>query len=294
MFDLPPRLKWLEESSDGREWLRQLPAHVSTCVDRWSLRLEPPYPTSNVSIVFPVTVADGAPAVLKIQFPHPECAHEAEALRCWNGQGAVQLFADDPAHHALLMERCDPGGPLSVIDPDEAMEILIELLPRLWVSADKGVSADKPFQSLHDESTGWLEQLPSSWERAGRPFEIELLNAALQALDSLCRTQGEQVLVNQDLHGDNVLQATREPWLVIDPKPLVGEREFALAPIIRAYEFGHSRKCAIKRLDKLTSGLGLDRERARFWTLAQTLAWAFAGDHAIERHVETARWLWHA
>src|SRR5215475_7700941 len=28
-----------------------------------------------------------------------------------------------------------------------------------------------------------------------------------------------QVLVHQDLHGDNVLAAEREPWLVIDPKP---------------------------------------------------------------------------
>ena len=28
-------------------------------------------------------------------------------------------------------------------------------------------------------------------------------------------------------NGDNVLSAEREPWLVIDPKPLVGERELA-------------------------------------------------------------------
>ena len=41
------------------------------------------------------------------------------------------------------------------------------------------------------------------------------------------------MLVNQDLHADNVLAAEREPWLVIDPKPLTGEREFAVAPIVR-------------------------------------------------------------
>jgi streptomycin 6-kinase len=102
------------------------------------------------------------------------------------------------------------------------------------------------------------------------------------------------VLVHQDLHGDNVLRATRAPWLVIDPKPLAGEREFTLAPIIRSYELGRGRKCTINRLDKLTSALGLDRERARLWALAQTLAWAFEGDRAIEQYVETARWLWHA
>jgi streptomycin 6-kinase len=288
MFDLPPRLKWLEESSDGREWLRWLPAHVKACAERWSLRLEAPYQESYVSIVFPVAVADGSRAVLKVQFPHPESEHEAEALRRWDGQGSVRLFAYDPAHHALLMERCEPGDLLSSVTAEEALEVFKELLPRLWINADK------PFMSLHDESISWMEQLPSCWERAGRPFETELLNAALQALEALRRNKGEQVLLHQDLHGDNVLRAKREPWLVIDPKPLVGEREFALAPIIRAYEFGHSRKCVVDRLDKLTSTLGLDRERARLWALAQTLAWAFEGDRAIERHVDTARWLWHA
>ena len=56
---------------------------------------------------------------------------------------------------------------------------------------------------------------------------------------------------HHDLHGDNVLRAAREPWLVIDPKPLAGERGFSLAPIVRAYEFGHSRERVIERLDKL-------------------------------------------
>lgn len=50
-----------------------------------------------------------------------------------------------------------------------------------------------------------------------------------------------QVLLHQDLHADNVLRAGREPWLVIDPKPLTGEREFGVAPIVRSFELGHGR-----------------------------------------------------
>jgi len=121
----------------------------------------------------------------------------------------------------------------------------------------------------------------------------ELIDAALHALDRLRGSQGEQVLLHQDLHGDNVLRATREPWLVIDPKPLAGEREFSLAPIIRDYDFGHSRQCVVGRLDKLAGALRLDRERTRLWALAQTLAWAFESQ-VIEKHLETARWLWQA
>jgi streptomycin 6-kinase len=98
------------------------------------------------------------------------------------------------------------------------------------------------------------------------------------------------VLLNQDLHGDNVLSAQREPWLAIDPKPLVGEREFGLAPIIRSFELGHSRRAVVGRLDRLSSDLGVDRERARGWAIGQTLAWAFDSAYH-ETHVESARWL---
>ena len=69
--------------------------------------------------------------------------------------------------------------------------------------------------------------------------------------------------------------------------------ELSLSPIIRGYEFGHSREAVIRRLDKLTSALRLDRERARLWALGQTVAWAF-GSVVYDLHVETARWLWQA
>jgi streptomycin 6-kinase len=47
----------------------------------------------------------------------------------------------------------------------------------------------------------------------------------------------------------------------------------------------------LHRLDRITAELGLDRERARGWAFGQTLAWAFEGDRALSRHVETAGWL---
>jgi streptomycin 6-kinase len=278
----------MEDSAAGRAWLQELPTKVQECVGRWSLQLDLPYEDSSVAIVFPATRADGSLGVLKIQFPHRESEQEAAALRCWSGDGAVRLFDTDAQRHAMLLERCEPGTHLSRIGPDAALEILAGLLPRLWVDAGEG------FRSLRDEAAEWAAELPLLWERAGRPFEKGLFEAALEALDALPRSQGSQVLIHQDLHGDNVLQASREPWLAIDPKPLVGEREFGIAPIVRAYEFGHSRERVVGRLNRLTELLGLDRERARLWSLAQTLAWGFEGNRAMRRHVETARWLWQA
>jgi streptomycin 6-kinase len=128
------------------------------------------------------------------------------------------------------------------------------------------------------------------WEGAGRPFEESLLDAVVATLEELAATQGELVLLHQDLHADNVLAAEREPWLLIDPKPLVGEREFGLAPIIRSFELGLSERDVVGRLDQLSSELGLDRERARGWAIGQTIAWSFGSEFHLS-HLETARWL---
>ena len=222
--------------------------------------------------------------VLKVQWPHRESEHEAAALELWNGDGAVRLIAHDERRHALLFERCRPGTPLGRLGPEAALDVLIGLLPRLWKPAGP------PFRSLAEEASWWVSYLPDEWERIGRPYEQELLEAADSALEELAPTQGEQVLVHQDLHGDNVLAAEREPWLAIDPKPLVGEREFGLASIIRSPELGHSERAVRHRLDRLTSELGLDRDRARKWALGQTIAWTSDGD-VQATHVETARWL---
>ena len=222
--------------------------------------------------------------MLKIQAPHRESDHEAAALELWDGDGVVRLLAHDPARHALLLERCVPGTPLAATGQKGALDVIVSLLPRLWKPAAA------PFRPLAEEAAWWAEQLPRTWEQAGKQFEQRLLGASLEALSALAPTQGGQVLLHQDLHGENVLAAEREPWLVIDPKPLVGEREFAVAPIVRSVELGHSRRDVLYRFERLTSELGLDRERARGWAIAQTIAWS-VGSEYNETHIDTARWL---
>ena len=282
-----PGLAWAGESEEGLEWLHRLPGLVAGCLADWELVAGEPFAYAYASLALPVTSPDGRHAVLKVQFPHRESDHEAEALQLWDGDGAVRLLARDEERSALLLERCFPGTHLSTEAPERALDVLMGLLPRLWKPAGE------PFTTLADEAAWWVSYLPSSWERAGRPCERRLLYAALDALRELPPTQGEQVLLHQDLHADNVLAAEREPWLVIDPKPLVGEREFGVAPIVRSFELGHDRSAVLSRLDRLTGELGLDRERARGWTIGQTLAWAFDSDHS-KSHLETVEWLWEA
>ena len=281
---IPDSLKWLGRHEDGAKWLNRLPLLLGELVQRWGL--EPrgdPFASSNVAYVVPVS-RGRARFVLKVQWPHEESAREAEALRTWNGDGAVHLIEHDAERHALLVEECVPGTFLADANLADPLGILAGLLSRQWKPVEK------PFRALSDEARQWALHLPHAWERAGRPCERMLVDAALGYLEVLPQTQGEEVLVNQDLHGHNALAATREPWLVIDPKPLRGEREFAAAPIIRSFEFGHSGRAVRLRLDRLSAEVGLNRDRVLGWTVAQTMAWSFDSD-CLEHHHETTRWL---
>jgi streptomycin 6-kinase len=255
---------------------------VAECARRWRLAIGEPYPQGAAGYAVRAQLANGTPAVLKLIHPHRESEHEADALALWDGSGAVRLLDRDDERGAILMERCEPGTPLSAAGPDVALDVLIGLLPRLWVPAGQ------PFHTLAEEAAWWVSSLPEGWAAAGRPFERRLVDAAVDALQALAPTQGGQVLLHQDLHGANVLAAQREPWLAIDPKPLVGEREFAVAPIVRSTELGHSRRAVMHRLDRLTAELGLDRDRARGWTIGQTVAWAIGGPGT---HLDVVRWL---
>jgi streptomycin 6-kinase len=282
MLEVPTSLDWLRSSSRGRAWLATLPGTVAALSDRWGLELEEPFPDSYVSLVLPVRNHD---FVLKVQFPHRESATEAAALRLWAGNGAVRLIAEAPEHHALLLERCIPGSYLAGAGQDAALSVMIDLLPRLWIATTT------PFPTLADEAERWVGNLPGEFDRAGRPFARSLLDAAIEVLQDLAASQGERVLLHQDLHGHNILRAQREPWLVIDPKPLVGEREFGVSPLIRSGELGHSRQNVLRRLDRLTDELELDRERARLWACGHAIAWGFDGTNVLPHHIETARWL---
>ena len=285
-MEVPDSLKSLARHEGGAAWLRDLPGLVDTCVERWSLtEVGTPYEGGMAGYVVPAIGADGAAVVLKVQWPHRECEHEGEALRRWAGNGAVRLLDEDREAHALLLERAEPGDRLTASPPDLATGVIISLVRRL------SVPVTGPFTSLDDESTHWGDTLPREWERAGRPFEADLVDTALGLLRELGPTQGPSVLLHQDLHADNVLAAEREPWLAIDPKPLAGEREFAVAPLVRDSCLGHTRQAVRRRLDRACDELELDRERARGWTIAQTIAWAGDNDVTTARHVQTARWL---
>jgi len=282
-MELPASLADLERREACSDWIAALPRLVSELTQEWRLETGRAFSGSSVSLVLAAR-RDEQDLVLKIQWPHRECVHEAEALALWNGNGAVRLVDNDPERHALLLERCSPGIMLADAAGTDPVDVLADLLPRLWVPADTS------FPDLESEAALWQYNMGLDWEKAAQPCEGHLVDTAIQYIDELAGSQGEQVLLHQDLHGHNILHSDNRGWLAIDPKPLRGEREFSLSPIVRSMEFGHSKEQVLRRLDALTSRLDLDRERARKWTIVQTMAWSFGSSYMRKQH-QTVRWL---
>ena len=83
----------------------------------------------------------------------------------------------------------------------------------------------------------------------------------------------------------------RRGWRGSNPKPLVGEREFDLASLIRDTRERIDERLVRRRLDLLSELLGLDRERMRCWAIVHALAWGVEGDQADAAMVDCARWL---
>lgn len=295
MIEVPAGLHWWRTRPDGGRWLDALPTLVGAATARWSLRITSVFEAPQmIGFVAAVERDDGSAAILKINAPDRESDHEADALARWDGRGAVRLLACDASERSLLLERCSPGTPLwDVEDDDAATRIAASVLRRIWRTPQAG----HPFRALADEATRWGDELPATFEELRRPFERALLETAVAACRDLVADSVEIVVVHQDLHGGNILRAEREPWLVIDPKPLVGERAFDVVSLVRdrrrMLAGPDGARIVRRRLDILTDELGLDRERMRLWSLVHALAWGVedSGDGFDPAHVHVARLL---
>jgi streptomycin 6-kinase len=289
LIEVPERLGWWRGRTGGAAWLESLPRLAEECAERWSLRLGEPFGQGHVSLTAPATLSDGGQAVLKLSFPEDESAYEADALMHWRGEGAVRLLEVDRERNALLIERAGPGTSLWEVEDDaEATVIAASVVAQLWLRPPPD---SNPFRRLADEAERWTAQLRSDWEALGRPFEQRLVDAAAAAARELAGSQRTLAVCHQDLQGSNVLKAQREPWLAIDPKPIVAEPAFDLASLLRDRRWSIDRAIIQRRLDLLAAELDLDRDRMQGWGLVHSLHWGVGFDKIEPDLVECARLL---
>ena len=251
------------------EWLAALPGIVSQLAARWRLAVGRPYPGGSHALVLAVSRADDTPAVLKVPLVDDENRAEAAALHEYDGDGAVRLYDADPESGALLLERLRPGTPL-VDHPDR--EAAIDVVCRLLRRLRRPPPPAHAFPLVADLAEVWAEELPAAYERHGRPFARDLLDEAVEFARGPATAEDGTCLVNRDAHLGNVLAAEREPWLLIDPKPLVGGPSFDAGYLLWDLLGGEPTRAAAGCLvTRLAEGLDVDPLRVRGWALVRAV-----------------------
>jgi streptomycin 6-kinase len=269
--EIPDELRgWVPQvfGERGVRWLADLPDLARALAARWELRLGRPYLGGTHALVLAVDRPDGSPAVLKIPVVDDENYAEADALLAYDGDGAVLLYDRDRDSGALLLERSEPGTALlEHPDRERALTIAYGLSCRLRRPPPAGVR----FPAARDLAARWAVDLPQRQRRHRLPgADRRVARAAEVARRYADAPQGPELLINRDLHLGNVLRAERRPWLLIDPKPLVGEAAFEGGfPVLKLLFDGWPGDRAV---DRVAAGLGVDAARVRGWAFLRALA----------------------
>jgi streptomycin 6-kinase len=258
-----------EQDPDLQRWVDQLPGVLDGLRQHWELEVGAPYePGGTCSWVAPATRRSGEPVVLKVGWRHVEARDEAEGLRVWGGRGTVRLLAEadaGPSTTAVLLEPCRPGTALRDLRTEpEQDEVVAGLLRRLWVEPPPGHA----FRPLSGMCAMWADGVEARWaHRQPAHLDRGMVADGLATWRALAAGTATTLLCT-DLHAGNVLAAEREPWLVIDPKPYVGDRTYDVLQ--------HALNCPgrlaggpLALVDRLAGLLDLDRDRLRSWLFAR-------------------------
>lgn len=255
-------------SSTMREWAASLPRRVDDLARRWSLQLSAPFqPGGSTAWVAPARDPHGRDTVLKVGWTHTEARDEAEGLAAFGGEGSVEVYAHehDGSTTALLLERCDPGHELRTRPEPEQHLVIADLLHRL---REVPLPASHRFRPLHEMCDGWAQQSAALHEKRPWILDSGLVHAGLELFRDLPRTATASALLCTDLHAGNVLAGTRRPWLLIDPKPYVGDSHYDVLQ--------HLLNCqnSLQRdphdlLQRMADLAGLDPDRVRHWLFAR-------------------------
>jgi len=278
-IDLPAGvLGFAERGPDWAAYVERLPRLFRELTEEWGLEVDGEPTHGYVSLVVPVR-REGEPAVLKLSFPDVEGRHEGLALQRLGGDGAVRLLSADPHRSVMLLERLHPTD-LDSLPVLEACEVVAGLYPRIHVPALPQLLSVTTYL---DRWTPQLRDLPRD-----APIPRRLVEQTLSLVgDLFVGSAGDsgEVMVHGDLHYQNVLAGDREPWLVIDPKPMAGDRHYEPAPMLwnrwdEAVATGNLRFALRRRFHTLVDAAGLDEELARDWVVVRmvyNMVWELEG-----------------
>ena len=224
--NLPP--KFIQNISGlygakGKQWLKDLPDILSEICEKWSVQIDKVFPNLSYNFVALCVNKNGQKYVLKVGVPEKDSSiiYEKRALQVFDGQGAVKVIKFDKKRCAMLLERAVEGKTLGEVcgeDYEKAVKIAVAVMQKL------------PRNPLNKNEFINLETWINGLKKAAKAnFAPEKVRQAQKYFAELIEPFERKILLHGDIHFDNILSAQREPFLVIDPKGVVGEIGYDIA-----------------------------------------------------------------
>ncbi len=205
----------------GTEWISSVEKLMVALKDRFKLTFGEPFSLSY-NFVIPVQLGQEQDAVLKIGYPNNDFSNEFHALQDFQGKGMVNVIDFNKEEGWILLDRLIPGSSLHCLDEEEeVLKIFSQVAHRLW---HKSASAH-PYPTVQSWSNG-IGRLRKRFNGGTGPLPEELVSKAERLYLELLNTSTDFFLLHGDLHHGNILFSESSGWTVIDPKGLIGEREY--------------------------------------------------------------------
>lgn len=208
--------------------------------------------------------------VLKISFPqNNEFVTEIAALKFFNGAAAIKVLEEDLENGVVLLEKAEPGDRLRDITPEsQTIAIVSQVLKKLHKPLTGKITHG--FPAVADWAKVF-DRFKMVYQKSG-PVPKWMFDKAEGIFKEFVKDKKEQVLLHGDLHSDNILSSQRG-WLVIDPKGIIGEREFELGAFLRNPIYDYPKGSDYKRLEtqriiQFAEELNFDKKRLLDWAFA--------------------------
>jgi len=136
---------------------------------------------------------------------------------------------------------------------------------RLW---DHEPPGGQQFETLRSMCNDWADSFKLLRAADSSGLDPGHARAAIEILRDLPESADRAVLLCTDLHAENVLAARREPWLVIDPNPFIGDPAYdPVQHMLNCDERLATDPAGLSQ--RMASLLELDAERVRLWLFAR-------------------------
>lgn len=255
----------------GKHWISSLPHIVDELAMHWTLSQITSVDNMTFNYVAKAMTYTQEPVILKISCDPKSIAEEKLALEYFNGNGSIQLIAENDKYHALLLQQAIPGMTLKShysSQPEYVMDCYIATMKKLH---NPFLSNKKSYRHIQD----WLKAID---ELQDRYCPAHLVKKAITLKNELLSSMTNEIFLHGDLHHDNILK-NDDQWLAIDPKGVIGEPEFEIAAFDFMYVDELVHQIDVKdifeaRVNILAQKADLNPQRIKDWVFVRLILMA--------------------